>query len=249
MSSPRRSSCRRRRRRARPRGRSRRSRLPPARGYEASNFSAARYTNICSLVIGCALIPRFSLTVAVGGRRELLGRAVALAPVPGSPQVVGESSGTAEAFGVVAGIGLGEALARCPELALVAPDPERADAAWEQVLVGLEGIGAAVWTERAGEAFFAIRGLRGLWGGDVEGVLEHARRAIALPARLGAGPTRLAAAAAALRPGPRRRRSDRPPSGAAIRGRFVVVPDGAARALLPPQPIALFRDPPQGGGG
>jgi protein ImuB len=194
------------------------------------------------LVIGCALIPRFSLTVAVGGRRELLGRAVALAPMPGSPQVVGESSGAAEAFGVVAGIGLGEALARCPELALVPPDPERADAAWERALVALEGIGAAVWTERAGEAFFAVRGLRGLWGGDVEGVLERARRAIELPARLGAGPTRLAAAAAALRSGPRRRRTDRSPSGAAIRGRFVVVPDGAARAFLAPQPIALLRD-------
>jgi nucleotidyltransferase/DNA polymerase involved in DNA repair len=195
---------------------------------------------MCSLVIGCALIPRFSLTVAVGGRRELLGRAVALAPMPGSPQVVGESSGAAEAFGVVAGIGLGEALARCPELALVPPDPERADAAWERALVTLEGIGAAVWTERAGEAFFAVRGLRGLWGGNVEGVLERARRAIELPARLGAGPTRLAAAAAALRSG--RWRADRPPSGAAIRGRFVVVPDGAARAFLAPQPIALLRD-------
>ena len=193
-------------------------------------------------MIGCALIPRFSLTVAVGGRRELLGRAVALAPMPGSPQVVGESSGAAEAFGVVAGIGLGEALARCPELALVPPDPERADEAWERALVALEGIGAAVWTERAGEAFFAVRGLRGLWGGDVEGVLERARRAIELPARLGAGPTRLAAAAAALRSGPRRRRADRPPSGAAIRGRFVVVPDGAARAFLAPQPVALLRD-------
>ena len=196
---------------------------------------------MCSLVIGCALIPRFSLTVAVGGRRELLGRAVALAPMPGSPQVVGESSGAAEAFGVVAGVGLGEALARCPELALVPPDPERAEAAWERALVALEGIGAAVWTERAGEAFFAVRGLRGLWGGDVEGVLERARRAIELPARLGAGPTRLAAAAAALRSG-RRRRADRPPPGAAIRGRFVVVPDGAARAFLAPQPIALLRD-------
>jgi protein ImuB len=194
------------------------------------------------LVIGCALIPRFSLTVAAGGRRELLGRAVALAPMPGSPQVVGESSGAAEAFGVVAGIGLGEALARCPELALVPPDPERADAAWERALAALEGIGAAVWTERAGEAFFAVRGLRGLWGGDVEGVLERARRAIELPARLGAGPTRLAAAAAALRSGPRRRRADRPPSGAAIRGGFVVVPNGAARAFLAPQPIALLRD-------
>jgi protein ImuB len=193
---------------------------------------------MCSLVIGCALIPRFSLTVAVGGRRELLGRPVALAPPPGRPQVVGESSGAAEAFGVATGIGLGEALARCPELVLVPPDPERADAAWEEVLVALEGIGAAVESDRAGEAFFAIRGLRGLWGGDAEGVLERARRAIVLPTRLGAGPTRLGAVAAALRSSPRRRRSSRPSPA----GRFVVVPDGAARAFLAPLPIALLRD-------
>jgi nucleotidyltransferase/DNA polymerase involved in DNA repair len=192
-------------------------------------------------MIGCALIPRFSLTVVVGGRRELLGRPVALAPEPGRPQAIGEASGAAEAFGVVAGIGLAEALGRCPELVLVPPDPERADAAWEQALAGLEGIGAAVESERAGEAFFATDGLRGLWGGGTEGVLARARRAIALPARLGAGPTRLCAVAAALRSGSRWRRHARVPAGATAEGGFVVVGEDAARAFLAPQPIALLR--------
>jgi protein ImuB len=193
------------------------------------------------VVIGCALIPRFSLAIAVSDRRELLGRPVALAPEPGSPQALGEVSGAAEAFGVVAGMGLGEALGRCPELVLVPPDPERADSAWEGALGRLEGMGAGVESERAGEAFFVLDGLRGLCGGSFEGVLERARRATGIPARLGAGPTRLCATAAALR-FRGRRRTQRPPSGAAIRGGFVVVPEGAARAFLAPQPVALLRD-------
>ena len=45
--------------------------------------------------------------------------------------------------------------------------------------------------ERAGEAFFAADGLRGLWGGRVEDVIARARRAVGMPARLGAGPTPL----------------------------------------------------------
>ena len=62
----------------------------------------------------CALLPRFQLTVAAGGRRELLQTPCALAPEPGAVQMVGEVSLAAEAFGVHPGMRLGEALARCP---------------------------------------------------------------------------------------------------------------------------------------
>src|SRR6266513_1787406 len=71
------------------------------------------------VLIVCALYPRFALLAPLEGRRELLGQAVALAPEPGGVQLVGEVSPAAEAFGVNAGMGLGEALARCPELRLV----------------------------------------------------------------------------------------------------------------------------------
>src|ERR671937_1443522 len=90
-------------------------------------------------VIACARIPRLSLRAATGGGARLVGRPVALAPEPGGPQVIGEASGQAEAFGVRAGMRLGEALARCPELALAPPDPERAEASWERTLRRLEG--------------------------------------------------------------------------------------------------------------
>jgi protein ImuB len=83
----------------------------------------------------------------------------------------------------------------------------------------LESIGAAVESERAGEAFFAIDGLRGLHGGDSAGVLAAARaavgrgsrvrergararpraceRASGTPIRIGAAPNRFASFAAA----------------------------------------------------
>jgi protein ImuB len=141
--------------------------------------------------------------------------------------MVGEASGPAEAFGVRAGMRLGEALARCPELGLVPPDPERAEAAWEQALGRLEGIGAAVEPGRPGEAFFEAAGLRGLWGGSLEGVLRRARKAIGPPVRLGAGQTRLCAYAAALRARPRRAP--------------MIVPEATTRAFLAPLPVGLLR--------
>ena len=155
-------------------------------------------------MVAAILIARFGLLAAVGDRRALVSQPVALAPEPGGRQAIGEASGPAEAFGVRAGMSLSEALSRCPELALVPPDPGRAEAAWEEVLRRLEGIGAAVEPGRAGEAFFETAGLRGLWG-DTAGVLAQARRAIAVPARLGAGPTRFCAYAAARSSRPRGR--------------------------------------------
>jgi protein ImuB len=65
---------------------------------------------------------------------------------------------------------------------------------------GLEAIGAAVESERPGEAFFAVDGLRGIHGGSCTGVLASAREAAAAlgePPRIGTGPTRFAAFLAA----------------------------------------------------
>src|SRR5215211_2647198 len=149
-------------------------------------------------MIACALIPRLSLTSALGDRREMLRAPVAVAPEPGGPQVIGEASGPAEAFGVRAGMRLAEALSRCPALVLVAADPVRAEAIWEGSLARLERLGAAVEPTRPGEAFFATEPLRGLYGGT-EAVLAQARRALGAWVRLGAGPNRICAHAAAAR--------------------------------------------------
>jgi nucleotidyltransferase/DNA polymerase involved in DNA repair len=191
--------------------------------------SSAPCTNMCSIAVttACALIPRLSLTSALGERREMLGRPVAVAPEPGGPQIVGEASGAAEAFGVRAGMRLAEALSRCPALALVAADPVRAEAVWERSLRRMEGLGAAVEPARPGEAFFALEPLCGLYG-SIAAVLARARRALGPPARLGAGPNRLCAHAAATR-----MRARRP---------AVIVTEPAARRLLAGLPVAALRD-------
>jgi protein ImuB len=141
--------------------------------------------------------------------------------------VVGEASGPAEAFGVRAGMRLGEALARCPELGLVAPDPERAEAAWEGALRHLEGIGAEVEPARPGEAFFEAGCLVGMCG-SLERVLQRARDAVGAGVRLGAGASRLCAHAAALRS--RRRRAP------------TIVPAATTRAFLSALSVDLLRD-------
>ena len=99
---------------------------------------------------------------------------------------------------------LGEALARCPVLRLIAPDPAGVADEWDRLLAALEGIGAAVEPGRPGVAWFAAQGLRNLHGGSVEGVIAAARRALRTPARIGAAPSRFAALAAAVRARPRR---------------------------------------------
>jgi protein ImuB len=115
-------------------------------------------------VIVAVLLPRFELVIAAGGRAALARGPAALAPEPGREQCVGEVSSSAEAFGVHAGMRLGEALARCPSLALIPPDPLGVADAWEKVLARLESVGAAVESEAPGLAFFDARGLARLHG-------------------------------------------------------------------------------------
>src|SRR4051794_4632528 len=137
------------------------------------------------------MLPRFELAVAAGGRAALLQGPAALAPEPGREQFVGEVSQAAEAFGIHPGMRLGEALARCPRLALVPPDPVAVADDWERVLASLEAIGAAVEAGRPGLACFDARGLRRLHGGSLGGIGGPVPGAPPPPARPGGGPPRL----------------------------------------------------------
>ncbi|HEX3693232.1 MAG TPA: hypothetical protein VHU13_07800 [Solirubrobacteraceae bacterium] len=191
-------------------------------------------------MVVCVHLPRFELVLAAGGAQALVGRALAIAPPSGSEQRLGEVSGAAEAQGVRRGMMLGEALARCPELALVPADPVGADEAWEATLGSLESIGAAVEPARPGLAYFEAGPLRSLHGSDAA-VIAAAQRTIWTPpsagrraagattgdrhARIGAGPTRFCSLAAAL----------------AVRSRRALVLDGAeALRWLAGRPIALL---------
>jgi protein ImuB len=193
-------------------------------------------------LITCVLLPRFELTVAAGGRSELLGTPVAVAPEPGS-QRIGAVSVAAEAFGIDPGMRLGEALSRCQQLTLIPPDPAGVADAFERMLIALESIGAAVEPLRPGLVCFDARGLLRLHGGgsglggtatkrEVEGVLAAARRALGAPARFGVAPTRFAALAAA--------------TNARVRHPLVVT-GGAleARAFLSSMPVDLLRGDPE----
>lgn len=192
------------------------------------------------MIVVCVLLPRFQLTIAAGDRAELLRTPAAIAPEPGGVQNVGEVSIAAEAFGVHAGMRLGEALARCPKLTLVPPDPAGVADMWERMLVRLESIGASVEPERPGLVCFDAQGLLRLHGAAklasndgerIEGVLVAARRALRVPARYGVAPSRFAAVAAATRA-----RARRP----------VIVSGDRARArdFLASLPVGLLRARP-----
>jgi protein ImuB len=183
----------------------------------------------------CALLPRFRLAAALAdpssdgsllsGAPSHPARPAALAPEPGAAQLIGEVSLPAERFGLREGMRIGEALSLCPELILVPQDPERADRGWEEALQRLEGIGAEVESDRAGEAFFDAVGLEGLWGG-MNGVLDRARGELGSSVRLGIAPGRFCSYVAASRGRP----------GA----RPVTISDGSARRFLAPLPVPLL---------
>jgi len=103
-------------------------------------------------------------------------------------------------------------------------DPVAAAEATELLVGGLEGMGAEVESERAGEAFFALDGLRGIHGGDSEGVLRAARSAAGAAARLGTGPTRFAAWLAA--------RGRRSPAPVAVLTERIGLPEREAGDLV-----------------
>jgi protein ImuB len=192
-------------------------------------------------MVVCVLYPRFELLAALGDRRALLSEPAALAPEAGREQVVGEVSAPAEAYGVVPGMRLGEAMSRCPLLRLVPPDPEGVRSLWHTVLDRLEAIGAEVESDRAGVAFFAAGGLRGIHGGDLADVLAAARRALGAGARLGAAPSRFAAHAAALQARPRRRGRTEPSGGITVLAGAVIVEEVATASFLARHPVALLR--------
>src|SRR5689334_21542079 len=102
--------------------------------------------NVCSIewtapmprshrTIVSVLVPRFDLRVAVGGDGRLPSEPVALAPEPGGRPELGEANASAAAHGVRAVMRMGEAIARCPGLRLVTPDPGAVADAAETLLI------------------------------------------------------------------------------------------------------------------
>ena len=132
----------------------------------------------------------------------------------------------AEALGVWPQMRLGEALATCPQLVLVEPDPAAAEQAWEEIVRSLEDAGYAVEPAALGVAYFETRGVERLYGG-LEPALRRALAAVgtAWAARIGAAGRRFAALAAA---------------SVAKPGQLLVVRDEEVGRFLAPLPLSLL---------
>jgi protein ImuB len=176
-------------------------------------------------VIACIVIPGFELRAALLERPRLLVEPAALAPEPGTEPLLGPVTAVAEAAGVRPGMRLGEALATCPSLQLVDPDPAAAEEAWEQIVRRLEDAGIAVDPAAPGCAYFETRGVERLYGG-LEPALKRALKAVGpgWDARVGAANRRFAALAAA---------------NVARSGQVLIVSDEHTREFLSPLPLTL----------
>jgi nucleotidyltransferase/DNA polymerase involved in DNA repair len=177
-------------------------------------------------MIACLVINGFELRAALRRRPGLSLRPAALAPEEGAEPLVGPVTAAAEAQGVQPGMRLSEALALCPSLVLVDPDPQGAERAWEEILQRLEDAGIAVSPAEPGCAFFETRGVERLYGG-VEPALKRALAAVGTSwdARIGAAERKFTALAAA---------------NVARPGQLLVVADDLSREFLAPLPLDLL---------
>ena len=177
-------------------------------------------------VIACIVIPGFELRAALRERPRLQAEPAALAPEPGTETQLGPVTAAAETAGIRPGMRLGEALATCPSLQLVDPDPAAAEEAWEQIVRRLEDAGIAVDPAAPGCAYFETRGVERLYGG-LEPTLRRALKAVGpgWDARVGAARRRFAALAAA---------------NVARSGQVLIVSDEHTREFLSPLPLTLI---------
>lgn len=135
-------------------------------------------------------MPRFGLHVALRAAHRPIDLPIALGPQPGDPQIIGICSEIAESLGVRPGLRVGEALARCPELELVVPDPGATGHETEQIAERIESIGAAVEIVAPGIWRFATAGIERLHQG-IRGVVRQLTSVlpVGMDARIGIAPT------------------------------------------------------------
>jgi protein ImuB len=177
-------------------------------------------------MIACLSIPGFELKAALRKRPALTLRPAALSPEPGGEPLLGPVTAAAEALGVRPQMRLGEALATCPQLVLVEPDPASAEQAWEEIVRSLEDAGFAVDPAALGVAYFETRGVERLYGG-LDAALRRALAAVGdqWDGRIGAAGRRFAALAAA---------------SVARPGQLLVVRDEEVGRFLAPLPLTLL---------
>lgn len=112
--------------------------------------------------------------------------------------MIGPCTPAAWERGVRPGLRVGEALARCPELDLVVPDPDAVRSAVERVSIRLEGLGAAVEPGNGEHWSFVAGGLIRMHGG-FDALIRRTRAALPVGSggRVGTAPTPFASREAA----------------------------------------------------
>jgi protein ImuB len=177
-------------------------------------------------MVACIIIPAFELRAALRARPTLALQPAALAPEAGKEPLLGPVTGAAEEAGVRPGMRLGEALATCPGLTLVEPDPAAAEEEWEGILRRLEDAGFSVEPVELGCLYLETRGVERLYGG-LEAALKRALSAVgsAWDPRAGAAERRFAALAAA---------------SVARPGQLLIVSGERTREFLAPLPLTLL---------
>jgi protein ImuB len=177
-------------------------------------------------MIACLSIPGFELKAALRKQPALTLRPAALSPEPGGEPLLGPVTAAAEALGVRPQMRLGEALATCPQLVLIEPDPAAAEQTWEEIVCSLEDAGFAVDSAALGVAYFDTRGVDRLYGG-LDAALRRALAAVGeqWDGRIGAAGRRFAALAAA---------------SVARPGQLLVVRDEEVGRFLAPLPLSLL---------
>jgi len=177
-------------------------------------------------MIACLAIPAFELRAALRKRPSVAFQPAALAPPDGAEPLIGSVTAAADQAGVRPGMRMGEALATCPKLVLVEPDPASAERDWEEIVRSLEDSGFAVESAVLGTAYFDTRGVERLYGG-LESALKRALAAVGShwDARVGAASRRFAALAAA---------------NVARPGQALIVSDEHTKEFLAPLPLRLL---------
>jgi protein ImuB len=177
-------------------------------------------------MIACLAIPGYELRSALRKRPSLALEPAALAPPEGAEPLIGPVTAAAHQAGVRPGMRMGEALATCPQLVLVEPDPAGAEQAWDEIVRRLEDTGFAVESAQLGTSYFDTRGVERLYGG-LEPALKRALAAVGShwDARVGAAARRFAALAAA---------------NVARPGQVLIVADERTEDFLAPLPLRLL---------
>lgn len=177
-------------------------------------------------MIAALLIPAFDLQATLRDAPVPVSRPAALAPEPTRTPVIGTVNAVAQSKGLRPGMRIGEALATCPDLALLEQNPAGVQQAWEEILLGLEGAGFAVEPLQPGTVLVETAGVERLYGG-IEPAIRQALAVVGpvWDVRAGAAERRFAALAAA---------------SVARPGQVLIVSDQATRAFLAPLPLTLL---------